>query len=246
MRQFHSIKSGYPDMLLFFRMGDFYELFEADAERASRILNLTLTNRHGIPMCGVPHHAASNYLERLIRAGEKVAICDQVEDPAKAKGIVRRAVTRVITPGTLMDDKLLGTEASNNLMACVRGGNGNAVAVCDISTGDFFYINTVENAEEFFSAEIARYSPRELLLSEKDAAEFSPEPGVYVSPLPDWVADQELAEQALKEHFSLISLEAFGFSEADPGVRAAALSCSPLSQGNPEGSAGQSYKDYPS
>jgi len=210
-------------MLLFFRMGDFFELFERDAERASRILNLTLTSRHGIPMCGVPHHAASNYLERLIHAGEKVAICDQIEDPAEAKGIVKRAVTRVITPGTLMDDHLLRTEKNNNLMACVSGKNGSAVAVCDISTAEFFYISTGDWKDGFIPAEICRYSPRELLLPEGLVDGLKVEPGVFLSLVPDWVADQDLAAQALKEHFNLISLDVFGFEEGDPGIGAAAL-----------------------
>src|SRR5437764_10037381 len=141
MRQYAAIKKEHPQTLLFFRLGDFYELFFEDAILASRELQITLTSRNkekgkDIPMCGVPYHAAENYIARLIRKGFKVAICDQVEDPKLAKKLVRREVTRVVTPGTAADSSL-GSEENNFLAAVAAVGNSVGFAALDISTGEF-------------------------------------------------------------------------------------------------------------
>src|ERR1051325_3819381 len=143
--QYRSIKAKHPDVILMFRLGDFYEMFWDDAQVASEALEITLTSRpdkgrnERIPMCGVPFHAVDRYVARLIAKGHRVAICDQVEDPKFAKGIVRREVTRVVTPGTVLEDAMLEAKANNYLVAAVPGGGSETVtgfglAVCDVST----------------------------------------------------------------------------------------------------------------
>src|SRR5881227_3370316 len=139
MQQYREAKERHPGMLLLFRMGDFYELFDADAEVAARVLGLTLTSRDKtIPMAGFPHHALEPYLRKLLHSGHRVAICDQVEDPALAKGLVKREVTRVVTPGTLTEDQLLDPRQSNHLLAVHPGGGRSprvGLAWVDLSTG---------------------------------------------------------------------------------------------------------------
>ena len=146
MRQYLSVKEQYPDAILFYRMGDFYEMFFEDAVAASEVLDLTLTSRNKndpdpIPMCGVPHHAALGYISRLIEHGFKVAMCDQMEDPSKVKGLVKREVVRVITPGVVLDEENLDAKADNFLAAVLPSGADEtlsfAVAVIDISTLEF-------------------------------------------------------------------------------------------------------------
>src|SRR5439155_4877551 len=138
MQQYREAKERHPGMLLLFRMGDFYELFDADAEVASRVLGLTLTSRDKtIPLAGFPHHALEPYLRKLLHAGHRVAICDQVEDPALAKGLVRREVTRIVTPGTLTDDGLLDPRQANYLLAVVPAKSGLGLAWAELSTGAF-------------------------------------------------------------------------------------------------------------
>src|SRR5438445_3602570 len=136
MQQYREAKDRHPGMLLFFRMGDFFELFDGDAELAAKVLGLTLTSRDKtIPMAGFPHHQLENYLHKLLRAGHRVAICDQVEDPAQAKGLVRREVTRVVTPGTITEDELLDPRRSNHLAALHHGGGRVGLAWLELSTG---------------------------------------------------------------------------------------------------------------
>ncbi|MDD2575398.1 MAG: hypothetical protein PHD47_02895, partial [Acholeplasmataceae bacterium] len=143
MKQYNLIKKDYPDMLLFYRMGDFYEMFGDDAILGSKALEITLTSRGAgeqgkMPMCGIPYHAADTYVAKLINQGLKVAICEQVEDPKLAKGIVKREVIRVITPGTLVDCNLLKEANANYLAAVSHNGNGYGIAYSDISTGEFY------------------------------------------------------------------------------------------------------------
>ena len=138
MQQYQGAKSRHPGMLLLFRMGDFFELFDADAEVASKILGLTLTSRDKtIPMAGFPHHALEPYLHKLLQAGHRVAICDQVEDPSQARGLVRREVTRVVTPGTVTEDELLDPRQANYLAALWPRGPLTGLAWVDLSTGQF-------------------------------------------------------------------------------------------------------------
>ncbi len=171
IRQYLEIKEQYPDAILFFRLGDFYEMFFNDACVASRELEITLTGREGgtrerVPMCGVPYHAVDGYIARLIGKGYRVAICDQVEDPAEAKGIVKREVTRVITPGTIMEGQLL-EEKKNNYLACMaQGENGFGLAVTDITTGSFMVCSfSGARAKHAIMEEIARIMPAEVIVS---------------------------------------------------------------------------------
>ncbi|OOY92105.1 hypothetical protein BOW15_04970, partial [Solemya velum gill symbiont] len=168
MQQYLHLKAEVGDMLLFYRMGDFYELFYGDAEKAARLLDITLTKRGKsaggvIPMCGVPYHAAENYLARLVRAGESVAIAEQIGDPATSKGPVERKVVRVVTPGTVTDEALL-EERRDNLIAALCHNDDYGLAVLDISSGRFF-LQQLDNRTDL-SAELERLQPQELLVSE--------------------------------------------------------------------------------
>src|SRR5947208_10282575 len=187
MRQYVTIKKQHPNALLFFRLGDFYELFYDDAVVAARELQITLTSRNkekdqAIPMCGVPYHAAENYLSKLLRKGFKVAICEQMEDPRLAKKLVRREVTRVLTPGTSIDASV-GSEENNFLAALARVSGAVGLAALDLSTGEFRATEfRGENAERRILEELAQLRPREVLFpsslplfdrSPSNQAEFS-------------------------------------------------------------------------
>lgn len=249
MAQFLRIKSENEDALLFYRMGDFYELFFDDAVKAARALDITLTKRGkhkgaDIPMCGVPVHAAESYLERLIRSGFKVAVCEQTEDPAEAKkrgakSVVAREVVRLVTPGTLTEDTLLDARAHNYLAAisCV-GGRGNkdaswALAWADMSTGDFICAATDEAA---LGAELARLCPSETLIADTWIGEASIEAmaeqiGATLTALPTSKYDSSSAEKQLKELFEVTSLDGFGdFSRAELAAAGALVGYIELTQ----------------
>lgn len=169
MRQYLEIKADYPDAVLFFRLGDFYEMFLDDAVKASRILDITLTSRNknsdgaDVPLCGIPYHSAGPYITKLIEAGEKVAICEQVEDPKSAKGIVRREVVKVITPGLVVDGSSLSPK-DNNYLLSIHNDDGNrwGLSYLDLSTGEFRL--TELDSLDAVVAEIACVGPREILL----------------------------------------------------------------------------------
>ncbi len=171
MKQYYRIKSEYPGTILFFRMGDFYETFEDDAKITSKVLDITLTTRGKVrgekmPLAGIPYHALDAYLHKMVKAGYKVAICEQVEDPKKAKGIVKRDVIRIVSPGTVMEDSMLQGKANNFLVAVSGHASGYGLAAVDISTGEFLVTHLEgENAERQLRNEIARYSPSECLVS---------------------------------------------------------------------------------
>ncbi len=223
MQQYEDAKAACPDALLLFRMGDFYELFFDDAKQAHKLLGITLTSRdkgeNPIPMAGFPHHQLDGYLAKLISAGCRVAVCDQVEDPKKAQGLVRREVTRVVTAGTLTDDALLDPRA-NNYLAAVLPGDGFGLAWIDISTGRFF---ASKCTAERLADELARVAPTECLVSES----ADPLPAHLLDELtitrrPPWVFSLTAARDALEKQFGTASLEGFGFDESDgPAVRAA-------------------------
>src|SRR5207247_8231720 len=137
MAQYRELKQRYPDFLLLFRLGDFYELFFEDAEEGAKLLSIALTSRQGAPMAGIPHHAAETYIARLVQAGRKIAICEQMEAPGKGKKLLRRDVVRVVTPGTITDTAYLAGGANNYLLAVATQGNATGVALLDISTGEF-------------------------------------------------------------------------------------------------------------
>ncbi|MBX3428051.1 MAG: DNA mismatch repair protein MutS [Hyphomonadaceae bacterium] len=226
MAQYLAAKAEHPDALLFFRMGDFYELFFEDAEKASAAIGITLTKRgqHGgepIPMAGVPWHQAENYLSKLIRSGYKVAVCEQLEDPAEAKkrggkSIVQRGVVRVVTPGTLTEEGLLDARAANRLAAIAFTSEGGAIAWADVSTGAFETRALKHNEAE---EEIAALSPAELLVSDvdsqhvMDAARMT---GAALTVRPAVKADAKSASRRIKAAFEVAALDAFGdFSNAE-------------------------------
>src|SRR5690606_7356656 len=165
MKQYFAAKAEHPDVLLFFRMGDFYELFYDDARRAAKLLDITLTQRGSsggapIPMAGVPHHAAEGYLARLVALGESVAICEQVGDPAQSKGLVERKVVRIVTPGTVTEEALLAERRDTLLLAVSRGRQGYGLAWADLAGGRFL-ANEVAG-DDALDAELARLDPAEL------------------------------------------------------------------------------------
>ena len=224
MRQYHELKARYNDCLLFFRLGDFYEMFYEDAERASKLLGLTLTARDGggdtkAPMCGVPFHAVTQYVGKLLKMGEKVALCEQLEDPKTVKGLVKRDVVRVLTPGTLVESDLLD-EKANNWLAAVAGTPRNwGLAIADLSTGEFRGTSREgETAAGELRDELARVRPAELLSAEDFGAALARE-GAPVTPL-DRVSPQE-ARTVLLDHFQAASLVPYG-CEDRPALQIAA------------------------
>ncbi len=229
MRQYQSIKKKHGDALLFFRVGDFYEMFYDDAKTASKVLGITLTSRskgdNAVPMAGVPHHSAHTYIHRLIKAGYKVAICDQMEDPEEAKGVVERDVTRVITPGTLTDDLLLKDKDNNYLLAIFANGESVGLSWVDLSTGKF---QAQDIATALLIDELARLRPSECLLPEEilnSETDFVEKLRLNLSAMltsqPGWVFARDTAYQTLKEHFGTTSLEGFGCEPLGSSINAA-------------------------
>ncbi|MBU6442414.1 MAG: DNA mismatch repair protein MutS [Alphaproteobacteria bacterium] len=243
MAQYLQIKSGHEGYLLFYRMGDFYELFFEDAAKASEALDIALTKRgkhqgEDIPMCGVPVHAAEQYLEKLIRKGFRVAVCEQTEDPAEArkrgaKAVVARQVIRLVTPGTLTEDSLLEARAANLLAALGRAGGDFALASADMSTGEF-RVGRMEAGE--IGAELARLAPRELLAPDGLLADDALGPllkalGPALTPLPTIKFDSAGGERALKALYKVAALEGFGsFSRAELSAAGALVSYLELTQ----------------
>jgi DNA mismatch repair protein MutS len=243
MAQYLAIKAAHAGYLLFYRMGDFYEMFFADAAKASEALDIALTKRgkhmgEDIPMCGVPVHAAESYLEKLIRKGYQVAVCEQVEDPADArkrgaKAVVRRQVVRLVTPGTLTEDALLEARSANLLAALGRSGTEFAIAGADMSTGEF---RIAALARDEIGAELARLSPRELLLpdsllSQEDLSALFKTLGLTLSPLPAARFDSASGERALKAHYGMLSLDGLGaFSRAELSAAGALVAYLDLTQ----------------
>lgn len=221
MQQWHEAKSRHPDALIFFRVGDFYEMFNEDAEDGARLLGLTLTSRNNggaanVPMAGVPAKARDEYLRELVRLGRRVAICDQVEDAAEAKGVVRREVTETVTPGAVLEDGLLTERRNNFLVALMKSEAAVALAAVDVSTGELVGVVIEPEALE---AELARFEPAELLLPQ--ALEDWTVPGAEGVPTtyrPDWLFDPDLAEEELKRRFRVQTLDGFGIEEGDEGL----------------------------
>ena len=233
MKQYRDLKEQVPDALLFFRLGDFYEMFGDDALVASKELEITLTGRgqgeKRSPMCGVPFHSVQPYISKLISRGFKVAICEQTEDPALAKGIVKRDVIKIITPGTVLEEAMLNERANNYLMAAAFSGDKASLAFIDISTGEFRALD-IEGGDRtrLLCDEIERIAPAEILIF-PDAVEKNAQlkdlletKGVHYTPynLKD-IFDVQLAKEKLLRHFSLSSLEAFGFGGSELSLCAA-------------------------
>jgi DNA mismatch repair protein MutS len=237
MRQYLDAKQQHRDAILFFRMGDFYEMFYEDALVASRALELTLTSRSkdanggGIPMCGVPFHAVDGYIARLVKKGFRVAVCDQVEDPRKAKGIVKREVVRVVSPGTLTDSTYLDAREPAFLMAIAGSSSPNSaaavgVAVLDVSTGEFTAAEYVGvEGIQALADELAVLKPREILVAAdgQDGPERAlvAESGVPVTTVDGWVFDVEVARRALLDQLRAGGLEGFGLDQHAAAVSAA-------------------------
>ncbi|GAB4293526.1 MAG: DNA mismatch repair protein MutS [Methylophaga sp.] len=223
MQQYLRIKAENPDYLLFYRMGDFYELFYDDAHKAAELLDITLTARGSsngapIPMAGVPYHAADSYLSRLIKLGESVAICEQVGDPAKSKGPVERKVVRVLTPGTLTEEALLDSRNENLLVAVSEHKGRFGLAAADISSGRFI-VTEIETVAEL-QAELARLQPAELLVCDSDLDIYQ-QFEKQLRPLPEWHFEEKAARRRLCEHFQVSDLNGYGCDALTLAVSAA-------------------------
>jgi DNA mismatch repair protein MutS len=223
MRQYLTIKSQYPDMLLFYRMGDFYELFHDDAEKASRLLGITLTRRgasagEAIRMAGVPYHSAEQYLAKLVKLGEAVAICEQVGDPAKSKGPVERQVTRILTPGTLTDSALLDDARDNVLVALCPGEEHIGLARINLASGQFI-LNEI--SPDVLQQELERIGPAELLVPDQFSHAAVETVKCPKKRLASWQFDQDSAQQALIRQFGTYDLNGFGCADMTVAVAAA-------------------------
>ena len=225
MKQFFAAKAEHPDVLLFFRMGDFYELFYDDARKAARLLDITLTQRGSsagqpIPMAGVPHHSAEGYLARLVALGESVAICEQIGDPALAKGIVERKVVRIVTPGTVTDEALLNERRDTLLLAIARGKTGYGLAWADLAGGRFL-VNEVAT-EDALEAELARLEPAETLVADEDGWPAFVDTRLGMRRRPPWLFDADSGRRQLLRFFNLHDLTGFGLEDKPLSVAAAA------------------------
>lgn len=214
MKQYLAIKREHPGAILFFRMGDFYEMFMEDAVLAARVLKIALTTRdkgkeNSVPMCGIPYHAAQTYLTRLVQAGHKVAICDQVEDPSKARGLVKREVTRIVTPGTVVEDTLLEANQPSYLAAVHGDGNEYGLSLVEVSTGEFLVagFEGVDGRSRLLST-LAQFGPREILVPEGwQAAQELPGFHTFIEP---YRFNRDAAEDSIKEFFNVKTIAGFG------------------------------------
>jgi len=218
MQQYLRLKAQYPDILLFYRMGDFYEMFYDDAERGSRLLDLTLTTRGAsagapIKMAGVPYHAVDQYLAKLVRLGESVAICEQIGDPATSKGPVDRQVVRIVTPGTLTDSELLEEKADNILLALARTKGAVGLAWLNLASGD---LRVTEIAPQLLDSELRRIGPAEILATEGTVLN-----GFAVTRLPEWHFDFDAGRKALLKQLGAASLAGYGCEDLEPAIAAA-------------------------
>ena len=225
MQQYLRIKAEHPDILVFYRMGDFYELFYDDARKAAELMDITLTSRgqsagEPIPMAGIPVHAVDQYLARLVRMGESVAICEQIGDPATSKGPVERQVVRILTPGTLTDESLLEERRDNLLVSLNRDEEGYyGVASLDLSAGRF--VVQEFSGEEALLGELERLQPAELLISEDFALPATRLNSKALRRLPPWHFDTEAASRQLNEQFGTRDLSGFGCQDMPVAVGAA-------------------------
>lgn len=227
MQQYVDTKKEYPDCILFYRLGDFYEMFFEDALTASKELEITLTGKNcGLkeraPMCGIPYHAVDGYLNRLVSKGYKVAICEQMEDPATAKGLVKREVVRIVTPGTNLDTQALDETKNNYIMCVVYIADRYGLSVADVTTGDYF-VTELETSGKLFD-EIYKFMPSELICNEAfymsgmDMDLLKERLGITIYALDAWYFDDALCQRTLKEHFKVNALEGLGLGDYDCGV----------------------------
>ncbi|MBC8183422.1 DNA mismatch repair protein MutS [candidate division KSB1 bacterium] len=227
MEQYLAIKAKHKNAILFYRMGDFYEMFYDDAKVASGVLGITLTSRaHGksakVPLAGFPYHALDNYLTKMIRAGYRVAICEQVEDPKKTKTIVKRDVIEIVTPGTTFSDELLESKRNNYLAAVFVKNDICAVAGADVTTGEFF---VSEFPKENLREQVLSLNPAEIIVSETQqnyvSREIESDLNSFITPQEDWIFSRDYGYEVLIEHFQTASLKGFGCEDLDTGIAAA-------------------------
>ncbi len=225
MKQYNAIKAKYPGALLLFRVGDFYETFGPDAEKASRILGITLTKRGAgstseIALAGFPHHSLDNYLPKLVKAGQRVAVCDQLEDPKSVKGIVKRGVTELVTPGVSFNDYVLEQKRNNYLAAVHIGKNDFGVSFLDVSTGEYL---VAQGQKEYIDKLLQSFDPSEVLCAKPKKAEFiklfSDDYNNFFQE--DWIYTHEYAHEILTRHFNTVNLKGFGVENLIEGVVAA-------------------------
>ncbi len=227
MQQYMETKAQYKDCILFYRLGDFYEMFFDDALTVTRELDITLTGKscgleERAPMCGVPYHSVEGYLNRLVQKGYKVAICEQVEDPKFAKGIVKREVVRIVTPGTNLNMQALDESKNNYIMCIVYIDDNFGMGVCDVTTGDFF-VTELDSSRKLLD-EIAKFAPSEIICNESllvsgiDLEDLKNRLGIAVYALDSWYFDDAMCEKSLKEHFKVASLEGLGLSDYNCGM----------------------------
>lgn len=217
LKQYLAIKDKHKDAILFFRLGDFYEMFFDDAKEASKILDIVLTSRqNGVPLCGIPYHAAESYMARLIKAGKRVAICEQLETVPSSGNIVKREVTRIVTPGTVIEPNLLESDDNNFLAAAVLTADKMGLAFADISTGDFF-IASMDKSLDMFRSEMNRFSPAEIVINETEGDEeffeYLKLNGIAVYKINRWFYDREYMERVITEAFSTANLKGLGLTE---------------------------------
>ena len=227
MQQYMETKKEYPDCILFYRLGDFYEMFFEDAINASRELEITLTGKNcGLderaPMCGVPYHSVEGYLTKLVSRGYKVAICEQVEDPKLAKGLVKREVVRIVTPGTILEAQAIDESKNNYIMCIVYIADRYGVAIADITTGDYFVTELPDDAK--LKDEIAKYTPSEIICNESfymsgiDLEDLRHRLGIVIYSLESWYFDDAVCRQKLMDHFRVNALDGLGLKDYDCGV----------------------------
>ncbi len=227
MLQYNAIKAKYPGALLLFRVGDFYETFGEDAVKTSRILGIILTKRGigpngAIELAGFPHHSLENYLSKLVRAGERVAICDQLEDPKTTKTIVKRGVTQLVTPGVAYSDHILNQKSNNYLAAVFFEKTKMGVAFCDISTGEFL---VAQGSEEYIDKLLQSFKPSEVVFQKSKRTEFAAIFGdrFYTYHIDDWAFTEDYATEVLTKHFEVASLKGFGIDKLNAGIVAAGV-----------------------
>ena len=225
MKQHSAIKAKYPDAILLFRVGDFYETFGQDAITASRVLGITLTKRSSTSatapeLAGFPHHALDTYLHKLVKAGYRVAICDQLEDPKLVKGIVKRGVTELITPGVATNDKLLEHNNNNFLCGIYLNADKTGISFLDISTGEFFI---AEGDKEYADKLLQGLNPAEVIFQRNHQKEFKSFFGnkFYTYSLDEWIFTEQYAKESLLKHFGTQSLKGFGVEDLSSGIVAA-------------------------
>ena len=228
MEQYLELKREHQDEVLFFRLGDFYEMFLDDAKEVSRLLNITLTSRNGVPMCGIPFHAAKNYIKRLLEAGKKIAVCEQVEMPGSTRSIARREVVQTITPGTVVEDEFLEAASHNFILAIALTRGGISCSYSEISDGSFHVIMLPQEKRfESLRALYQQLQPKELLINEddyfshRDFAEVVEQMEGMMTRLPAWYFSRTQSFELLREHVQSIGLKQFGISDDDPVLHSA-------------------------